>query len=914
MKQFSLQLLLLLFLGTSTQAQTALESGDIAYGARNFKQAISYYERATNEGQNDLSTQLKLAHSYRFVNDMLNAEKMYASACQDPSTDPINFYYYGSVLKANQKYAASKMAFDRFADKHPILGQMAQASCDFALQLAQQPALFTVQAEIGISSPIYDDYAPVLHQGSLVFTSARQTKHDALPGGFSNPSTQNFLYRAAITDDGSLSNPVVIKNDEAVMPTTNIAPFAITSSENFAVSTYNEFSNGIRHTHSASLNRLSMEMHLRMEKIEDFVPGDEFPHILQKSASFPAFANQGQSIYFAMYGYEGGYGGFDLWVIHQKEGKWSKPINLGEDVNTPGDEICPNLDQNGRLYFSSDFHKGLGGYDIFTAQNVAGRWQEIRNLGNSVNSSFDDLYYVYDAPKKQAYFSSNRNKYYNIYSGVFRGDFESLPLVKEATIPSLAAIADAPKATDVAPELLPATAPLVAATELPTDNKSVVLTEKNVPTKQDAVLVQTTVEPSLNTASIAANTNVSAPLEQKPTTTAVGLPATSRVTASADQALFAARGLPDTLRKPTVGNGSTVPCAMNFYIGGIIDAATNRPVSGAFVYIKNLKTGKENKIKDPTNQYGEYSVILNPLSDYTLAVSKAGFKNLVFDVHTGTGGKKTLLGTRAMMAAATLARDKYNNIIEPAAPQINSLPTEEELKNPLVSSSKKFAYESNGVPVPEKGYMIQLIVAENLSKEEQLRIGQYGYIHKEPRGNKTAWRVGVYIDLEHLERNLQELKQQYADAFKVAVVLDNKHLGGRIALSSQVIYPITPLAIPVLKDSTAADSQNSSATAPEGTTARGITATETALIAFKIQLGAYQQAEEISFSKLNHLGTIEKEKKANGLTYFYLASYSSLDDARKARTLALEEGIIAPFVVAFKNGLQVNLSEVLQNK
>lgn len=97
---------------------------------------------------------------------------------------------------------------------------------------------------------------------------------------------------------------------------------------------------------------------------------------------------------------------------------------------------------------------------------------------------------------------------------------------------------------------------------------------------------------------------------------------------------------------------------MNFYIGGIIDAATNRPVSGAFVYIKNLKTGKENKIKDPTNQYGEYSVILNPLSDYTLAVSKAGFKNLVFDVHTGTGGKKTLLGTRAMMAAATLARDR----------------------------------------------------------------------------------------------------------------------------------------------------------------------------------------------------------------------------------------------------------------
>ena len=911
MKQFSLQLMLLLFLITSIQAQNALESGDIAYGARNFKQAISYYERALNEQPNNLDLQLKLAHSYRFVNDMLNAEKMYASACLAPSTDAIIYYYYGTVLKANQKFAAAKVAFDRFSDKYPNLGQLALGSCAFALQLKDKAPSYRVKLEAAVSSPIYDDYAPVLHQGGLIFASARQTKHDALPGGFSNPSTQNFLYKATLAADGSLSAATVIKNDEAVMPTTNIAPFAITASENFAVSTYNEFSNGIRHTHSASLSRLSMEMHPRMEKIEDFVPGEEFPHILQQAASFPSFANNGKSIYFAMYGYEGGFGGFDLWVIHQKEGKWSQPINLGAAVNSAGDEICPNIDQNGRLYFASDFHKGFGGYDLFTAQNTAGEWVDTRNLGTAVNSSYDDLYFVYDASTKQAYFSSNRNRYYNLYSALFNGDFESLPLVVASTQPSLAS-------TAVEKPVLDSTKTLPSSTAAEAD-KAIAIAPKassetaDLPSNTTAAPLR---EAALLNNSIEKNTTTTASVNTNQATAtpeAINNEPPAAVAASIDANLFAARGLPDTLRKPTVGNGNTVPCAMNFYIGGIVDATTNRPVSGAFVYIKNLKTGTENKIKDPTNQYGEYSVILKPLCDYTIAVSKAGFKNLVFDVNTGTGGKKTLLGTRGIIAAATLARDKYNNVIETTGPQINTTPSQAELKDPIVSSSKKFAYASNGMTVPEKGYMIQLIVADELSKEAQLRIGQYGHVYKEPRGNKTAWRVGVYIDPEHLEKNMQELKQQYPDAFKVAVTLDNKHLGGRIALSAQVIYPVAKTTLPVLEDSTALDDIESTDKIPEGTTARGATSDSPEALAFKVQLGAYQQADAISFSNISHLGSIEKEKKANGLTYFYLASYPSLDAARKVRTLALKEGIIAPFIVAFKNGTQVNLSDVLND-
>ena len=382
----------------------------------------------------------------------------------------------------------------------------------------------------------------------------------------------------------------------------------------------------------------------------------------------------------------------------------------------------------------------------------------------------------------------------------------------------------------------------------------------------------------------------------------------------------AKNNIDDVGTKPTVSKSNTVPCAMNFYIGSVEDAENKRPISGAVVYIKNQKTGVENKIKEPTNQYGEYSVILDPLSNYTIAISKSGFENLVFDVNTGTGGKKTLLSTRSMSASPIIARDKNGNIIEPDVQIVNTNPTDEELTNPPKSSAKTFTLEPNNMEIPKTGYMIQVTVSSNFSKEAQLNLGQYGHIFTEKRGNKTAYRVGVFIDSKHLEKSLEELKISYKDAFKVPVELDNDHLGGRIALSSQVIYPLPPKApLPLLdkknkdvNESIAKEKNNNNdLNEVTGNTDSDI---QEAIIAFKVQLGAYKEAEEISFKNISHLGEIEKETKANGLTYFYISSFKTLLEARNAKTKALDLGIIAPFIVAFKNGTQVKISEVSSQK
>lgn len=89
----------------------------------------------------------------------------------------------------------------------------------------------------------------------------------------------------------------------------------------------------------------------------------------------------------------GGFGNMDLWYSENKNGSWEEPKNLGSKINSQGDEVGPFYDViTKRFYFSSNWHYGLGGFDLFEAR---GSWKEpssIVNMGIPFNSSLNDLY------------------------------------------------------------------------------------------------------------------------------------------------------------------------------------------------------------------------------------------------------------------------------------------------------------------------------------------------------------------------------------------------------------------------------------------------------------------------------------------------------------------------------------------
>ncbi|MEL6124552.1 MAG: SPOR domain-containing protein, partial [Bacteroidota bacterium] len=114
----------------------------------------------------------------------------------------------------------------------------------------------------------------------------------------------------------------------------------------------------------------------------------------------------GNALYFSS-NRPGGLGGFDIYVSYLKDGNWSTPENLGPSINTAGNDITPHFDGE-TLYFASDHHFGLGGYDLFTSRIVEGEWSDPKNMGKGVNSPADDYYLTPNVSEGAYYFTSNR--------------------------------------------------------------------------------------------------------------------------------------------------------------------------------------------------------------------------------------------------------------------------------------------------------------------------------------------------------------------------------------------------------------------------------------------------------------------------------------------------------------------------
>jgi len=104
----------------------------------------------------------------------------------------------------------------------------------------------------------------------------------------------------------------------------------------------------------------------------------------------------------------GGYGGLDIWMcIRREDGTWSEPINLGPNVNTPGNEISPFIHSDGKtLYFASNGWPSFGGYDIFVSKMIEeNKWTKAENLGYPYNTHEDDIFFSIPASADWIYLS-----------------------------------------------------------------------------------------------------------------------------------------------------------------------------------------------------------------------------------------------------------------------------------------------------------------------------------------------------------------------------------------------------------------------------------------------------------------------------------------------------------------------------
>lgn len=146
-------------------------------------------------------------------------------------------------------------------------------------------------------------------------------------------------------------------------------------------------------------------------------------------------SSDGKYAFFSSEDKKGGYGGLDIYMItRQADGSWSSPKNLGPEINSEYDEDSPFISFDGKfLYFSSNGEKSIGGYDIFKAEWINGKFTNVQNLGTPINSTYDDLYYTVTADGLNAFISSFRKDGkgdVDIYQIQYEGNRSSVSLLK----------------------------------------------------------------------------------------------------------------------------------------------------------------------------------------------------------------------------------------------------------------------------------------------------------------------------------------------------------------------------------------------------------------------------------------------------------------------------------------------------
>jgi len=127
--------------------------------------------------------------------------------------------------------------------------------------------------------------------------------------------------------------------------------------------------------------------------------------------SQPSLSSDGSRLFFVS-NRPGGYGGMDIWASKLvKDGRWSEPVNLGNIINTPGDEMSPFIHFDGKsLYFSSNGRPCMGGFDIYMSSlKPDSTWSEPENLGYPINTQTDEIGMIINSSGRVAYFSSRIN-------------------------------------------------------------------------------------------------------------------------------------------------------------------------------------------------------------------------------------------------------------------------------------------------------------------------------------------------------------------------------------------------------------------------------------------------------------------------------------------------------------------------
>ena len=374
-----------------------LSKADKRFLRGEYEAAIPLYKADIAKAKNAATANFRLGEAYRLSNRLDHAEPYYKAALDGNSRSADLGYRYAEALKANGKFEEAATRFTAYAQSgtNRTLAAHAEAeaaSATASKALAGQAAAYDVAALDAVNSPSSDfSTARMPNSGELVFASGRDGK--PYPGngeGYTALYAQKFDDPMAMTGGTPRKLEPLFNHDKELQASATYTP----DGKTMVFARSNDGSKkGYRSVDIwISYYRNGAWVEPILANINDRT-ADDFS---------PAFAPDGTTLYFAS-GRKGGLGGNDLYkATLGANGRFSPAENLGETINSVGNDNFPGVAPDGTLYFSSDGHPGFGKLDIFEVKGG-----KPVNLGPGINSAGDDFAPFFTAPGV-GIFSSNR--------------------------------------------------------------------------------------------------------------------------------------------------------------------------------------------------------------------------------------------------------------------------------------------------------------------------------------------------------------------------------------------------------------------------------------------------------------------------------------------------------------------------
>lgn len=396
-----------------------LRWADGLYNDGSYFNAIEYYQQLKDEQPRNPYLTHQLADCYMRTRDYEHAAKYYAEVYATASKlYPEAKYKEALMEKMAGRYKDAIFSFNKFIEDNPKTYKKMKkqalveiAGCEMAMSSMSDPKAVTVKNAGPNVNSAYTEFSPYpLGDTALLFATMRQNS----PVEVDKKKREDYVSRFMV----SKKQKYVEEIDSFQWP----LPF---TDGDFNSDKYHT-GNGVyspggdrfyfTRCREEDSNKMMCKIYLSEFGERGWSDPEELSSGINESGSntqpFIAKVGKKEILFFSSNRVLQSRGGYDIWysVIDPRNNTYRRPQNAGKQINTPFDESTPYYDSRvGKLYFSSNGWKSMGGFDVYEAEGGPSRYRNVQNLGYPINSSADELYFIKDEyGKPDAYVVSNR--------------------------------------------------------------------------------------------------------------------------------------------------------------------------------------------------------------------------------------------------------------------------------------------------------------------------------------------------------------------------------------------------------------------------------------------------------------------------------------------------------------------------